>query len=305
MKVAFTSCFRARRGTRQPVWAAIKQHEPDVLLLLGDCIYMDYAATLRHPKFWTKKRFAKKMYKKYKLQASVDSFRELVASVDKVGIIWDDHDFAWNNCNGAGPGKNHVPLNKRLISRGLHLQFSDWLSDDPLNREYPESPILNDLLAGDDRGVESHFNHDGVTFILSDGRYYREKQNLNHSTTLLGNDQHSWIENIAEHTADPIVLCSGSVLTNGSESWDKYRDIEWLKRNHFARMLVLSGDIHKNVFTEHEALGGLIEVTSSGAHRPGIGGDKGNFGLLNIDANDVKISLFGKKGIEKTMEIEL
>ena len=53
----------------------------------------------------------------------------------------------------------------------------------------------------------------------------------------------------------------------------------------------------------HKALDNLLEVTSSGAARPGFGGDSGNFGLLDVTGNQVKISLFGDKGLEMTRSL--
>ena len=42
-KIVFTSCMDAERVPTQPVWDRIKDEErPDVLMLLGDQIYMDW-----------------------------------------------------------------------------------------------------------------------------------------------------------------------------------------------------------------------------------------------------------------------
>jgi len=43
MNIVFTSCMDARRMPVQPVWRAIADENPDVLALLGDQIYMDWA----------------------------------------------------------------------------------------------------------------------------------------------------------------------------------------------------------------------------------------------------------------------
>ena len=42
MKLAFTSCMDAVRVPDQPIWDQIRAEQPDVLLLLGDQIYMDW-----------------------------------------------------------------------------------------------------------------------------------------------------------------------------------------------------------------------------------------------------------------------
>ena len=42
MKIAFTSCIDAEDDPRQEVWNRIHALQPDVLLLLGDSVYMDF-----------------------------------------------------------------------------------------------------------------------------------------------------------------------------------------------------------------------------------------------------------------------
>ncbi len=41
MKIAFTSCMDATHVPSQPIWNKIRADDPDVVLLLGDQIYMD------------------------------------------------------------------------------------------------------------------------------------------------------------------------------------------------------------------------------------------------------------------------
>ena len=42
MRVVFTSCMRTDAFQSQPVWSEIAGLEPDMLIFLGDQIYMDY-----------------------------------------------------------------------------------------------------------------------------------------------------------------------------------------------------------------------------------------------------------------------
>lgn len=42
MKIAFASCFDALKDAEQDVWFRVLDQKPEVLLLLGDSIYMDY-----------------------------------------------------------------------------------------------------------------------------------------------------------------------------------------------------------------------------------------------------------------------
>jgi alkaline phosphatase D len=115
MKIVFASCFDALEDPNKDVWACALEQNPDALLLLGDIIYMDYFPHLGQSRRWSTKQFADEMYRRYKAQWSVASFRELINSVNHIGITWDDHDFAWNGSCGAGTGeKTGVPSDKRL-----------------------------------------------------------------------------------------------------------------------------------------------------------------------------------------------
>ena len=303
MKIAFTSCFDARKDDSQQVWTQVRAQQPDALLLLGDNIYMDFGFTLNRPRRWKPKKFADKMYERYLAQSKVASFRKLINTVQQVGITWDDHDFAWNNTYSIGGGKNQVPDDKRLISRGLHMQFRDWLRDTPLSAKYPAQPSMAALLAGPDEGIQEAFDVGSVRVVMTDGRSFRERQNSQASSSQLGKAQKKWIAKQINGASGLSLLCSGSVLARGKESWELYNDLAWLAAQQFSNTLVLSGDIHKNAMQTHKALDNLLEVTSSGAARPGLGGDSGNFGLLDVSGKKVEISLFGDKGLEMTKSL--
>ena len=46
MKIAFTSCIDAIDDPVQPVWERVRALAPDVLVLLGETMYMDYGIAL-------------------------------------------------------------------------------------------------------------------------------------------------------------------------------------------------------------------------------------------------------------------
>lgn len=302
MKVAFTSCFDAKSESVQPVWDAVREQDPNILLLLGDNIYMDYGLDLifDKPRNWKDKKFAREMHKRYRLQAEVDSFKNLAASVDRIGLTWDDHDFAWNNCYVIGKKRRHkkkaVPLNKRLIAKGLQHQFSNWLQEASSTTPYPSQPSMAELLVGDDEGIEYYFDVDFVRFIMLDVRYYREKKNEKEPGTMLGQNQKTWLKNLVNSWDGVSIICTGSTLSRSGESWDNYLDYEWLMQQGFSKTMVLSGDIHKNAYVKHEGASRIVEATSSGAVRPPM--SKGNFGLLDINPDRVEVSLFDDEGVQ-------
>jgi len=303
--IAFTSCFDAVDHPEQEVWDRIRQRKPKALLLLGDSVYMDYgiwplsSRKLGWPRKISNQQFAETLHQRYAKQWGVASFRQLVCSGLRIGITWDDHDFAWNNSRGAGSETKYaVPKEKRLISRALFLQFKQQLLSGNPAPNYPNMPSLTELLRTEDAGIQEAFEVDGVRIVMLDGRTFREDPNQGTpDSDLHGHLQLAWLQNQLESWTGPKVIGSGSVLTESKESWDNYMDYHWLLTQQVEKIVVVSGDIHKNVPPiKHRKIKPLYEVTSSGAAEPGPlgGGNSGNFGLLTLGA-DSKVELFNSE----------
>lgn len=98
------------------------------------------------------------------------------------------------------------------------------------------------------------------------------------------------------------LVASASTLAG----WQRYtRDRQWL--NGLAakqRLLVLSGDIHRNELDAFYTGGWpLHEATSSGAAVKDavvVGAERQNYGLLDIDTDVVTVSLFNKNKLEQS-----
>ena len=293
MKVAFTSCIDAIDDKEQTVWDRIYARSPDVLLLLGDTVYMDYGILNDRQLGWPRKAsnetFASTLYERYALQWEVASFRRLVSSGITLGMTWDDHDFAWNNSRGAGTLKKYsVPIEKRLISCALFQQFRQTLLNK--SNSYPQIPSMNELLSVADAGIQHTFDVSSVRFIMLDGRSYRQDPNDLPDAEMHGREQRAWMLELLKTWTGLKVVCSGSVMSRSSESWDKYVDYAWLVSQPLQKLIVLTGDIHRNVPPVRHA-SSLYEITSSGAARPGLGGDTGNFGILDI-GQETSVTLF-------------
>jgi phosphodiesterase/alkaline phosphatase D-like protein len=148
MKIAFASCMDAYRVPQQPVWDEINRRQPDVLLLLGDQIYMDWGdlGESNWKKAWDKDatktlaNFAEEMHARYKRQWEVDSFRTLIADMvarkgsASVQLTWDDHDFAWNNRDGCRSPRRTFP-NKKCFETIVSAIFS------PLNQPHSSAKL--------------------------------------------------------------------------------------------------------------------------------------------------------------------
>ena len=162
MRIAFVSCMDEEKHSRQKVWESVQAQAPDVLLLLGDHIYMDWGldafneesawrlAIARDP-LGQLARFASDMHARYARQWEVGRFRTLVRDVLARGgpnallLTWDDHDFAWNNAYGGGDGthQRHVAPVVASISRALFNQFAAVLRDPGAPDAYPAPPVFD------------------------------------------------------------------------------------------------------------------------------------------------------------------
>lgn len=295
MKIAFTSCIDALDDPTQMVWDRISEQNPDVLLLLGDTVYMDFGLLsdrrLGWPRKATNEVFASTLYSRYLKQWGVASFRKLLAAKLPLGMIWDDHDFAWNNSRGAGVEKRYqVSREKRLISHGLFLQFRQVLVNQL--QIYPPMPSIAELLATDDVGIQISFDLDPVRFIMLDGRSFREDPNDVPDAEMHGRVQRAWFAELMQSWDGPKVIGAGSVLSRSGDSWDKYIDYTWLLKQPSKQIIVLTGDIHKNVAPVRHSPA-VYEITSSGAARPGLGGGSGNFGVLTIQ-DEMFVTLYSQ-----------
>ncbi len=82
------------------MWDTIRSFKPDMIMLLGDNVYIDA------PKHRELQRYC------YYRRQSRPEFRRLVANIP-VYSIWDDHDFGTNDCfHGAEIDNNPTPGNK-------------------------------------------------------------------------------------------------------------------------------------------------------------------------------------------------
>lgn len=321
MRVAFTSCFDASADPVQSVWTSVASHSPDVLLLLGDSIYMDYWPRLGVPKAYSKERFAAEMHDRYRKQWAVPAFRSLIRSVKHIGLIWDDHDFAWNGSCGVSrkekclwndetmrwdcvamaenqPYVDVVPEDKKRIAHILFNQFKGVLRHGRDNDNYPPMPPLDAMLAQPVGGIQECFDLDGVRFIMLDGRTWREPiLDSAHPGAMFGTEQQAWLLDKSHRWKGLKVIGSGSTLARSPESWDRYRELEWLMAQRLDNIVVLSGDIHHNALRKHEHDGYVLhEATASGAARPGVGGGSGNFGILETNGDIYEIRLYENEG---------
>jgi alkaline phosphatase D len=267
------------------MWNTIASHSLSAFLFLGDNVYID------HPTKPSVQQYC------YYCRQSRPEFRDFVAGT-AIYAIWDDHDFADNDCIG-GPDVNK-PEWKRLV---WHLYRENW--NNPYYGGGESQP-----------GCWFDFSIGDVDFIMLDGRYYRtgaEKEN----PSILGPAQKQWLlEKLKASKATFIVLASpvpwafgaktGSQITQrgvtqgSTDTWEGYKQereeiFSFIEKNKIDGVILLSADRHRSDAWKIERPDGYAlyefessKLTNEHTHRlmPGAlfgYNEKCSFGLLKFD----------------------
>jgi len=244
--IGFGSCVD--QDFPQPIWNAIKDKNIDSFMFLGDNVYGDEPSGN-----------LVKLKKSYETQSTL--FPKWLKQ-KKIISIWDDHDYGIND--GGGDFVN------KYESQKLFLDFWNIPNNDV--RYSREGLYFNELLDID--GFK-------INLIVLDTRFFRSKLNSdkapyipndNKSTTILGDAQWSWLEEVLQQESDFIfVLSSIQVIPKEHifEKWqlfphERLRLINLLESQK-TKSLILSGDRHKGGLYKK---GNLIELTSSSLNKP-------------------------------------
>ncbi len=140
------------------MWDTIRKHQPDAMLMLGDNVYID------QPQFSLCQHYC------YYRRQCRPEWKRFTASVP-IYSIWDDHDFATNDCNN-GPHKNKPAWKPKV----WNTFKQNWINPGYGGGE--ENP-----------GCWYDFQIGDVHFIMLDGRYYRHRE----GKTMLGPVQKAWL----------------------------------------------------------------------------------------------------------------
>ena len=305
MRIAFASCMFNRVFGDQPVWSWIAAQAPDALMLLGDSTYFD-VQTVTHPQDMSDDEFAQHLFALYGELMAQPQFAALVGGMPQgtVHAIWDDHDFLWNDALGAEMHPVHTE--KVRISTAFLEAFRQALRlrlapgsfpaayDDPAFWNLAQPPLTTPSVALSPQ----------VWLHMSDGRTYRTRTFLLSEArrTMLGNAQKDSFKLTIEGAPDAVHLwASGSTVAG----YQRYaRDLDWLMGLAAGqRMLVLSGDIHRNQLDAFYTSGlPLHEATSSGAAvRDAVvaGASRQNYGMLDVADDQLTIRLFKQNRVEQ------
>lgn len=311
MRIAFASCIASNVFSDQPVWDWIKAQAPDHLVLLGDSVYLDIRFPGgQHPNTLADADFAKLAHDRYSELVGQKQFKGLVQSMGKgkVWSIWDDHDFLWDDAFGADARESVLHASKVQISTSLQEALRQALGNGLAAGSFPSTlgPFPKPGGAGSVLATPSIPLSKDVWLHLGDVRSWRTKTWLvaDKDKTILGKAQRALFQTAIQAHPDAIHLfASGSTCAD----YKKY-DTDWAWLLGLAakqRLLVLSGDIHRNDSDAFFTRGlPLHEATSSGAAvrtAVEVGKTLRNYGLVDIDDSTVSFSLFSDNRLDKQL----
>jgi alkaline phosphatase D len=275
----FTLAFGGGSGyvpKHEYVWTTIKKQKPDMLLLLGDNVYID------HPLSEYMQHYC------YYRRHSRPEWRGLIANVP-VYTIWDDHDFATND--SWGESGIEEPKWKRPV---WNIYKQNW---------------ANPAYGGGEKqpGCWYDFYRGDVHFIMLDGRYYRTSPKLPESErSMLGPVQLQWLKKtIANSKGTFKVICSPVPWTfkakGGSpDTWNGYQKernqiFDFLTEKKIEGVVLMSADRHRSDLwkTNRDSGYALYEFNSSRLTNQHIHPEmkqaefsynkKQSFGLVDVD----------------------
>jgi alkaline phosphatase D len=301
MKIAFASCMCFQVYPQQPVWDWIAAHNPDRLVLLGDSIYLDISFPGVHPRDMLADQFAQHLFQRYTAQMAQPQFARLVQNMPRqcVTSVWDDHDFLWNDMVGSEAQASPVQRDKLPLTTSFQEAFRRALAAGLTPGSFPAA--YNDAIFWQPHQptltTPSIQIAPDVWLHLADVRTHRTRVAFvpESKRTMLGAAQRGQFEAAIQAAPNAIhLLASGSTVS----SYKRFpADWNWL--NNLAakhKMLVLSGDIHRNESDAFFTTGWpLHEATSSGAavrDAVVLGERRRNYGMLEIDANSAAFKLY-------------
>jgi phosphodiesterase/alkaline phosphatase D-like protein len=316
MKIAFSSCNHPYVHPQQPGWLAVAAQAPDVLLLLGDNVYIeDTPQEVAVKALWPSRRlsdidYARRLHARYRMQAHVPQFRQALQASGQVMGTLDDHDFLGNDQYVTDSTQA-----KARIARQLHRQFIAHCNTKPLPLAYPElQDALSQPDAGFDEGlgIASVLEQGAVKIMLLDNRSYRQSPKISKSVAL-GAAQIDWLARQLGGPQLVSMVASGSTISPGDVPAIRGNPLaDYPLEAHLMRhlyrsqqhqtVLHLGGDLHYNALwpQQQASLGypGFTELVSSGmgsGWQPFAKRCLENFGVISITDDAVQVQLLGKQ----------
>jgi alkaline phosphatase D len=211
-------------GSNYSIFEAINSKNPDIMLWMGDNIYLREAD-------WDTKTG---IYHRYSHSRSIKELQPLLAKTQNFAI-WDDHDF--------GPNDGDRSFYNKYMTQQAFKDF--WA-----NKSYG-------LDANQKEGTCSTFSWSDAEFFLLDNRFFKSPNDRKSGEkTILGKQQLEWLIDAlaSSKAAFKIIAIGGQVLNSSArfENYECYKEeknylLEQIKSNEIRGVVFLSGDRH---FTE-------------------------------------------------------
>jgi alkaline phosphatase D len=233
-RIAAGSCIRQDKP--QPIWRAVVDFAPDVLLMLGDNIYGDTEdmAVLRE---------------KYGVLAADPGFAAVRSRVPIVAV-WDDHDYGANDA-----GREYL---WRRESQQVFLDFFAVPSDSPLRAQ---DGIYRAIVVGPPGRrvqficLDTRFHRSSLASIALSERVRGEgpyKPTDDPDATVLGAEQWRWLAGALAEPAEVRIVLSSIQVAATEHHWEQWgnfpaeraRLFRTLRESGATGLVVVSGDRH-------------------------------------------------------------
>lgn len=321
-RLAFTSCMNAELMPEQAVWSDIATLSPDALMLLGDQIYMDWGmGSMKKISRWRTRweavknsgntdrdallnEFAVDMHHRYAAQWAVASFRALIQQVralgdDRLYVVRDEHDFAWNNAVGAGLDSNPRKMPAEFVncSNKLFEQFRSVLAGEGGAKVQAGGyPDMEDALPPAPQGADSF---GPFQVLLLEQREHRTARNQNEAARrLLSEAGENRMIAAVQDGPRPVLIAGPSPLKHryamSNQGWwsdnpqepsyPEYQQLIGAAKRGGRAVLYLGGDIHNVAWGGPvEPDSSVVQMLASGAAVPGWLWNKKREGFAWLD----------------------
>jgi alkaline phosphatase D len=255
-RVAVGACLRYAPGGN--ALEDIAEHDPDLMLWLGDNIYADTEDMAE-------------MRAIYGQLAANPRFQALAASTETMAV-WDDHDMGWDNANATWPHRD--------AAKEEFLRFWGAPPEDP-RWDQPGVYSAGTFGTGDRT----------VQVILLDNRYNLDPWDYagqDPARRILGDEQWAWLrERLAEPATVRIIGSGIQVIQDydidrewegwGDSPFERERLFRLIREMRVPGVIFVSGDMHFAELSRHPddaaALGyPTYDLTPSGLDQPELSG---------------------------------
>lgn len=262
-------------------WNLVWSQKPDLLLMIGDNIYVDSGRKPGQTEPVLDDHFIWKRYVESRAALQIYKMKTLIPTL----ASWDDHDYGKNNSDRNFPFKKE--------SKIIFETF------------FPQE--TNAVIIQKGPGTSQLVHYAGADLVFFDDRFFRSEKESSEQTHF-GREQEKWFYQILKERAGPFWLISGDQFFGGYHKFESYEGdhpesfkkfLNQIKKSK-RKVAFISGDRHvaEVMKIPKDILGyETYELTSSGLHAKVFPGS------LAKEKPNTR-SIFGKDGTYHFMLLE-